>query len=87
MMRDGLFYELGVRFPGIRVRGNETDMPASSYLIMVNEIPLVMGTVNIDKVLVNDTAEGLGSSISRAKLRPIRRTTMNVRGLMLNTKT
>ena len=27
MMRDGLFYELGVRFPGIRVRGNETDMP------------------------------------------------------------
>jgi len=59
MMRDGLFYELGVRFPGIRVRGNETDMPAGSYLIMVNEIPLVMGTVNIDKVLVNDTAERL----------------------------
>lgn len=59
MMRDGLFYELGVRFPGIRVRGNETDMPAGSYLIMINEIPLVMGTVNIDKVLVNDTAERL----------------------------
>ena len=59
MMRDGLFYELGVRFPGIRVRGNESDMPAGSYLIMINEIPLVMGTVNIDKVLVNDTAERL----------------------------
>ena len=27
MMRDGLFYELGVKFPGIRVRGNETDLP------------------------------------------------------------
>ncbi len=59
MMRDGLFYELGVRFPGIRVRGNETDMPAGSYLIMINEIPLVMGTVALDKVLVNDTVERL----------------------------
>ena len=59
MMRDGLFYELGVRFPGIRVRGNESDMPAGSYLIMINEIPLVMGTVSLDKVLVNDTAERL----------------------------
>ncbi|MCC7384751.1 MAG: type III secretion system export apparatus subunit SctV [Deltaproteobacteria bacterium] len=59
MMRDGLFYELGVRFPGIRVRGNETDMPPGSYLIMINEIPLVMGTVSLSKVLVNDTAERL----------------------------
>lgn len=59
MMRDGLFYELGVRFPGIRVRGNESDMPTGSYLIMINEIPLVMGTVSQAKVLVNDTVERL----------------------------
>ena len=59
MMRDGLFYELGVRFPGIRVRGNESDMPAGSYLVMINEIPLVMGTVSQEKVLVNDTVERL----------------------------
>lgn len=59
MMRDGLFYELGVRFPGIRVRGNESDMPPGSYLIMINEIPLVMGTVSHDKVLVNDSVERL----------------------------
>ena len=59
MMRDGLFYELGVRFPGIRVRGNESDMPPGSYLIMINEIPLVMGTVSQDKILVNDTVERL----------------------------
>ncbi|MEL6184275.1 MAG: type III secretion system export apparatus subunit SctV [Myxococcota bacterium] len=59
MMRDGLFYELGVRFPGIRVRGNESDMPSGSYLVMINEIPLVMGTVSEDKVLVNDTVERL----------------------------
>lgn len=59
MMRDGLFYELGVRFPGIRVRGNETDMPPGTYLIMINEIPLVMGTVSEAKVLVNDSVERL----------------------------
>ena len=32
MMRDGLFYELGVKFPGIRVRGNETDLADGTAL-------------------------------------------------------
>lgn len=59
MMRDGLFYELGVRFPGLRVRGNEGDLPPGSYIIMVNEIPLVMGTINKEKCLVNDTPDRL----------------------------
>ena len=59
MMRDGLFYELGVRYPGLRVRGNEGDLPRGAYIIMVNEIPMVMGTVDQDKVLVNDTPERL----------------------------
>ena len=59
MMRDGLFYELGVRYPGLRVRGNDGDMPPGSYIIMVNEIPLVMGTVDQNKCLVNDTPDRL----------------------------
>ncbi|MCP4500475.1 MAG: FHIPEP family type III secretion protein [Deltaproteobacteria bacterium] len=59
MMRDGLFYELGVRFPGLRVRGNDSDMPAGSYIVMINEIPLVMGNVDQNKVLVNDTPDRL----------------------------
>lgn len=59
MMRDGLFYELGVRYPGLRVRGNEGDLPKGAYIIMVNEIPMVMGTVDQSKVLVNDTPERL----------------------------
>ncbi len=59
MMRDGLFYELGVKFPGIRVRGNETDLAAGTYIIMVNEIPLISGNVGLDKVLVNDTVDRL----------------------------
>lgn len=59
MMRDGLFYELGVKFPGIRVRGNETDLPDGTYIIMINEIPLVSGNVSLNKVLVNDTVDRL----------------------------
>ena len=59
MMRDGLFYELGVKFPGIRVRGNETDLAMGTYIIMINEIPLVSGNVSLDKVLVNDTVDRL----------------------------
>jgi type III secretion protein V len=59
MMRDGLFYELGVKFPGIRVRGNETDLAAGTYIIMINEIPIISGNVSLDKVLVNDTVDRL----------------------------
>lgn len=59
MMRDGLFYELGVRYPGLRVRGNEGDLPGGSYIVMINEIPLVMGTVDQQKLLVNDTPDRL----------------------------
>ena len=59
MMRDGLFYELGVRYPGLRVRGNEGDLPGGSYIVMINEIPLVMGTVDQMKLLVNDTPDRL----------------------------
>jgi type III secretion protein V len=59
MMRDGLFYELGVKFPGIRVRGNESDLAAGTYIIMINEIPLISGNVGLDKVLVNDTVDRL----------------------------
>ncbi len=59
MMRDGLFYELGVRFPGLRVRANDGDIPPGGYVIMVNEIPIVMGSVDQDKCLVNDTPDRL----------------------------
>ncbi len=59
MMRDGLFYELGVRFPGIRVRGNDGTLGANSYIIMLNEIPMVVGNIDQRKCLVNDTPDRL----------------------------
>jgi len=59
MMRDGLFYEIGVRFPGIRVRGSDGSFQPGAYVIMLNEIPVAMGTVDARLALVNDTPERL----------------------------
>ncbi len=57
-MRDGLFVEMGVRFPGVRARGNP-NLPPGSYQIQINEVPVVTGQATIGHVLVNDTVERL----------------------------
>ncbi len=57
-MRDGLFVELGVRFPGVRARGNSS-LPPGSYQIQINEVPVVTGQATLGHVLVNDTVDRL----------------------------
>ncbi|MBL9037851.1 MAG: type III secretion system export apparatus subunit SctV [Archangium sp.] len=57
-MRDGLFVELGVRFPGVRARGNP-GLPPGSYQIQINEVPVVTGQATLGHVLVNDTVDRL----------------------------
>lgn len=57
-MRDGLFVELGVRFPGVRARGNAS-LPQGAYQIQINEVPVVTGQTTIGHVLVNDTVDRL----------------------------
>ncbi len=50
-MRDEFITTYGITIPGLRVRVNDTDMPADTYLIMINETPLVMGTASRQKRL------------------------------------
>ncbi|MGC4121960.1 MAG: type III secretion system export apparatus subunit SctV [Myxococcales bacterium] len=57
-MRDGLFVELGVRYPGVRARANPS-LPPGGYQIQINEIPVVNGQVTMGHVLVNDTVDRL----------------------------
>jgi type III secretion protein V len=57
-MRDGLFVELGVRYPGVRARGNPS-LPPGAYQIQINEVPVVTGQATLGHILVNDTAERL----------------------------
>jgi type III secretion protein V len=44
-VRDELFYELGVRVPGMRVRTEAAYLPAGTYRILVDEVPAGMGQV------------------------------------------
>lgn len=44
--------DTGVTIPRVRMRCNDTDMPKEQYLIMINEVPLVMGTAYRDKIFV-----------------------------------
>jgi type III secretion protein V len=57
-MRDGLFVELGVRYPGVRARGNP-GLPPGAYQIQINEVPVVTGQATLGHVLVNDTVDRL----------------------------
>ncbi len=57
-MRDGLFVELGVRFPGVRARANP-GLPQGGYQIQINEVPVVNGQLTLGHVLVNDTVDRL----------------------------
>jgi tetratricopeptide (TPR) repeat protein len=45
-MRARILEEMGVQIPSVRIRGNDTDMPPETYLIMLDEVPLVMGTLH-----------------------------------------
>lgn len=66
-MRARIYEELGVRMPGVRVRLNEADFPDGIYLIMINEVPLVSGTVYLDKLLCNASVEALTALNIRAE--------------------
>jgi len=48
-MREAIEKKAGVRVPGVRVRGNEGDLPRDSYLILLNEVPLVLSTVERER--------------------------------------
>lgn len=50
-MRERILDDFGVKVPGIRFRGNETDLPDGTYIIMINEIPLVSGSIDPNQKL------------------------------------
>ncbi len=59
LLRHGLYYELGVNFPGIQVRGQTVDMHPESYVININEIPVAKGKIEKGSILVGESAEQL----------------------------
>lgn len=57
--RDTIRADLGFPLPGIRVRGNETDMRPGCALILIEEVPEDMLEVCLDEVLADATVEDL----------------------------
>jgi hypothetical protein len=58
-MRKRILRNIGVQVPGIRFRGNDTDLE-NRYIIIVNEVPLAIGTVDRQrKFCSNYDAAGL----------------------------
>lgn len=59
LLRHGLYYELGVNFPGIQVRGQTVDMEAEAYVININEVPVARGKIKQGGILVGEPLEQL----------------------------
>ncbi|MBI1910152.1 MAG: type III secretion system export apparatus subunit SctV [Deltaproteobacteria bacterium] len=59
LLRHGLYYELGVNFPGIQVRGQTIDMEAEAYVININEVPVARGKIEKGSILVGEPLEQL----------------------------
>jgi flagellar biosynthesis component FlhA len=45
--------------PGVRIRGNEVDLPESTYILMIDEIPIASGTVRKNQLFVPDQLKEL----------------------------
>jgi len=58
-MRQALYADLGVRFPGVHVRTDSPILEKDEYSIHLNEVPIVRGKVLEGYVLTNESEENL----------------------------
>ncbi|PLL11186.1 EscV/YscV/HrcV family type III secretion system export apparatus protein [Tabrizicola sp. TH137] len=57
-VRRALYFDLGVPFPGVHLRLNDT-LEKDQYRILVNEIPVAVGTARPGHLLVRETVQNL----------------------------
>ncbi len=57
-IRSSLYHDLGVPFPGIHLRFNET-LPTNTYKILLQEVPISQGEIRPGYILVREQAENL----------------------------
>lgn len=58
-MRQALYADLGVRFPGVHVRTDSPVLEKDEYSIHLNEVPVVRGKVIDNYLLTNESEENL----------------------------
>ncbi|MEF9497186.1 type III secretion system export apparatus subunit SctV [Chlamydia sp. 04-14] len=58
-MRQALYQDIGIRYPGIHVRTDSPSLEGHDYMILLNEVPYVRGKVPPNHVLTNEVEENL----------------------------
>jgi len=58
-MRQALYQDLGIRFPGVHVRTDSPTLDADEYVILLNEVPIVRGKILEHHFLTNESEENL----------------------------
>ena len=58
-MREGIFFELGVKIPGLRVRTNSRACGPREFMVSIDEVPVTSASIPEGRVLVNETPSGL----------------------------
>ena len=58
-LRDALYFETGVRFPGVRVRTNVKGLGANTFRVLIKEVPALKACVPIDQMLALTPPENL----------------------------
>ena len=58
-MRQALYSDLGVRFPGVHVRTDSPILEGDEYSIHLNEVPIIRGKILQNFLLTNESEENL----------------------------
>ena len=58
-MRQALYQDLGIRYPGVHVRTDSPSLENDEYAIMLNEVPVTRGKIPDSYLLTNELEENL----------------------------
>ena len=58
-LRDALYLETGVRFPGVRVRPMVKTLPEFSFMVRINDVPVMQERIQPDFLLATSAPENL----------------------------
>ncbi len=58
-MRQALYQDIGIRYPGIHVRTDSPALEDNDYMILLNEVPYVRGKIPENHLLTNEIEENL----------------------------
>lgn len=58
-MRQALYQDIGIRYPGIHVRTDSPSLEGNDYMILLNEVPYVRGKIPEKHLLTNEVEENL----------------------------